>query len=440
MFVAWEGVTRSAGHTIFSRGERSFPRSEKGFWLPLIQSTAALTSQNMEGSSAPALTASASTVMPYGDHEPHSMCNGTYVEIETIYWGDGADAFPAYWRILCLVIATIDVVGNAGVIAWRALSKKEQRNSIPSMLVINLAISDLLFGIHFLIYVLMNSSLLCFVWVSPVSVPLMKSLCVICGFLETACIFASAMIGITIAFYYATVVFGRFCCTKCFSRRCVAIFLCIEWLIAVIASAYSVIVTSEEYGILYRMERQEVYDSSRVTNQLIPDNSTFSIIRPQSCLSTVSYLGPTETFNIYLFIVYVAMGCLVLMTTGTYLAIAIRLLVLKVSHAFPRNLSKNVGGLNARLVAVSLIALMGWIAAVVTSYIFGLTSEVILPFAVVGLSNPLTFTLTSQPFLNAVKRLKQKVCFKIGRPIPIENVNNDSESLLPSRLPASDTN
>ena len=329
----------------------------------------------------------------------------------------------AIWLVLTFLI----VAGNMSVIAWRFLSKKEQRNSIPSILIINLAVADFLFGIHFLIYALMSGHILCFAWVSPNYIPLMKSLCVICGFLETTCAYASVMVGFTIALYYATVVFGRFCCIRRFSRRCVTIFLCTEWLIAVVAATCWVVLTfnRREFS-LYRVTNQRVSDNAT------DDNSTFSIIMPQTCLSVAS-LFDFPPFILFAYIVIT--GGLTLMTAVTYIAIVIKILYLKITKSSP---TTRVGGLGLRLVSITTIALLGWLAAIFL-ILCAFFLEAMLPFAFAALSNPLIFTLTSKPFLNAVKKLKQAACFKIGRPIPIEDVTNDSESLLPTRLPPSDT-
>ena len=357
------------------------------------------------------------------------LCNETRSGRKDLVWRDLDNIFgdindssgrqeqaSAIWLVLSFLI----VAGNVSVIAWRLLSKKEQRNSIPSILIINLAVADFLFGIHFLIYALMSGHILCSAWVSPNYIPLMKSLCIICGFLETTCTYASVMVGFTIALYYANVVFGS--CSRRFSRRCVTIFLCTEWLIAVVVATCWVILT---------LNRRK-FSLYRVTNHLASDNSTFSIIMPQNCLSVASLF----IFSQILLYAYIAItGCLTLMTAGTYIGIAIKLLYLRITKS---SSTTRVGGLGLRLVFIALIALMGWLAAIFL-ILFEFFLEAMLPFAFAALSNPLIFTLTSQPFLNAVKKFKQAACFKIGRPTPIEDVTNDSESLLPTRLPPSDT-
>ena len=338
-------------------------------------------------------------------------------------------------QAIWLVLSVLIVAGNIGVIAWRLLSKKEQRNSIPSILVINLSVADFLFGAHFLIYVLMSDHFFCFAWVSPNYIPLMKSLCVTCQILENTCVLVSAMIGFTIAVYYATVFFGRFCCIRRLSRWCVTVFLCSGWLMAVAGATCDLVLTK---GIWfgYVIETQEVKDSSRVTNQLIPDNSTFSIIYPQRCLPVLSFLQSKQYLNVVLLIV----GCFILMTAGIYLTIARKLLSLSATNSSFTGLSTSLGGISLRLVSITIITVIGWGVAVALTVVEVENLEIMLPLAVVALSNPLTFTLTSQPFILTLKKVKQRLCFKIGRPIPIEDVANDSESLLPTRLLPSDTN
>ena len=397
----------------------------------------------------------APTVVPerynYDFFNVSPLCNETRGRRGLVWkdnYGDPVDASAlqdgsAIWLALSLLI----VAGNMAVIQWRCLSKKEQRNSIPSILVINLAFADFFLGIQLCVYVLMSGKFLCSAWVSPNDIPLMMSLCVICAFLETTCICASAMLGATIAFYYAAVVFGRFFCIRPFSRRCLTAFLSAEWIIAVIVATCNVILTSNHFGLAYTVKTQEIKDANNVTNRLIPDNSTFALISPMDCLPLLSYsflfskIG-SSGMDVHLLpipIVFAIMCVLVLITGGTYIAIVIKLLRLRASNAIP-NLSTSVGGLGFRLVAIALITLLGWITAAALFFTFSLRFGLTLPCAFVALSNPLTFTLTSKPFLKAVTKFKQMACYKIGRTIPIEDVINDSESLISTKALPSDTN
>ena len=336
---------------------------------------------------------------------------------------DASQNVNTFWLVICLLV----IVGNMTVMTWRCLSRKELRYSIPSILVMNLAISDFLFGIQLLVYVLMSGDWLCSAWVSPNNVQRMTSLCSLCGFLETTSIFASAMTGGTIALYYAAVFFGRLSRTVRFSSVCIKTMLCTEWIIALIES---MTVVPYQFG------------PYQVKTQSRPSHSTFSVIFPGKCLSVSKlhlFSANTKYSILPVAVVFLVMCGFVLTTAGAYIAIVIKVLQARASSALLANVSTSVNRLSQRLVAIAVITLLGWITAAAFFFVNFSGFWVSVPFAFVALSNPLTFTLTSRPFMNAVKKFKQMACFKIGKPIPIEDVTNDSESLLPTGLIPSDT-
>ena len=330
---------------------------------------------------------------------------------------------------LTLVFPMLIILGNMTVIIWRCLSKKEQRSSIPSMLVLNLATVDFFYGAALLLFHLLTSSLLCVAWLSPNTATLMISLCIATGVLYNTYVFVSPVIGATIAFYYVAVVYGGCCCIRKFSRRGVLVFLCVDWFIVLVIVTYFEIVTYDRLHPPFDAKTQEIYDTDAATNRLIPSNSTISLIVPENCLAIDVNEG------LLLFVV-ILVCCFIVMTGVAYIAIVIRLCRL-VALDKARNLSTKVGGLGFRLIATAVMTFLGWTAAAILYFIYN--EGVVVPNILVALSNPLMFTLTSRPFLNALGRLKQKVCFKIGRPTPIEDVTNDRESLIATKAPPSET-
>ena len=85
--------------------------------------------------------------------------------------------------VFCLLIIT----GNLTVMIWRCKRRREERNSIPSLLVVNLAAADLLLGIQLVIFFyLYNWS--CSALGSPNDVKIMTSLCYISGVMESTSI------------------------------------------------------------------------------------------------------------------------------------------------------------------------------------------------------------------------------------------------------------
>ena len=370
------------------------------------------------------------------------LCNGSSGYHKRQVWTSGSSSPDAtlmqgdvFWIILSILI----VAGNSIVIIWRCKERREQRNSIPSILVINLAAADFLLGIQITVFVFLYSKWLCFVWLST-NATVITSLCVICAFLETACVYASGMITATIALYYAVVVFGRCCCIQRFTRARVLVLLCIEWIVVVGAAISMVILTFYEYDTRHL----EV-----LNNSLTPEKPVNSTITTMYCLPlswTVSEfinefitkrnqyrLSENEAGGI----IFLVMCCLVLATAVTYVSILIKLLRLKASSTLPQTLSTSSGSVGLRLIAIAAITLLGWMAYVILlitspSSLIGQT----IPYGFIALSNPVTFTLLSKPFLKAARKFKKKLLFKIKRPIPLEDETSENRSLIPSLAPS----
>ena len=352
---------------------------------------------------------------------------------------DSSDVTLEQGNVFWLILSVLIIAGNLIVIIWQCRATREQRNSIPSILVINLAVADFFLGIQIFLYVLLYSKWLCLAWNN---VALMSSLCIICGFFETTCIYVSGMISATIALYYAVVMFNRCCCVLRLSRTRVLVLLCIEWIIgiAVAISTVSLVFTA------YRFKYQE-YDNNTTPENMRIDTE---LCLPLSQIFFIFLAGGFLWFQKNAFeaviktggIIFSLMCCLMVATVGIYLAILIKLLRLRASCTLPPSLSTSQStstrSLSFRLAAIAVITLFGWTSYVILQFIFpGLVFGQMLPYGFVALSNPITFTLLSRPFLNALQKFKETVLFKIGRAIPIEDMASENESLIPTRAPPS---
>eukprot|EP00118_Oscarella_pearsei_P021196 m.236751 g.236751 ORF g.236751 m.236751 type:complete len:118 (+) comp40137_c1_seq2:128-481(+) len=84
------------------------------------------------------------------------LCNKSneLVYLNYVYdYDDGVSKEMAHhvgylWMVLTLLI----LVGNLTVLIWRCSRRKEERNSIPSILVVNLALGDFLLGLQMLFF------------------------------------------------------------------------------------------------------------------------------------------------------------------------------------------------------------------------------------------------------------------------------------------------
>ena len=120
---------------------------------------------------------------------------------------------------------------------------------------------------------------------------------------------------------------------------------------------------------------------------------------------------------------------------GIYILIADKLRRSRTSAA-----SSSLGGLGFRLIAIAVVTFFGWAAFVIMPFIKSVFKytyfELLLPLAIVALSNPLTFTLTSVPFCKTVKKLKRIILFRLNRPVLIEDITNDQERLIGTECPS----
>ena len=347
----------------------------------------------------------------------------------------------ALFLIFCLLIIT----GNLTVMIWRCSRRREERNSIPSLLVLNLAAADLLLGIQLVIFLCLYS-LSCSALNSPnsVQIKLMTSLCYVSGVMESTSILMSGLITGIIAFYYANVIFGERCCC-CIKRTCVIVFLCTGWIViaglGVGATMFSI--SSRPYflnktdSLLYVAANFTIHTQDSVTNNSIPI-ITISIVQIAHCIPITSFLqdlipSVDGGFPAIVLIDFFFIGT----AAGIYIAIAIKL---RRSRASVN--SNSLGRLDFRVVAIAVVTLFGWAAFIILSILENTFDghytyvEIFLPLTIVALSNPLTFTLASVPFCKTVKKLKRIIFFKLNRPALIEDITNDEERLIATACPS----
>ena len=396
-------------------------------------------------SDAATMKISAATV-GYEDYKSENLrmlCNTS----QSVVWdADAGITYSQAENICWLSLFLLIIAGNFTVILWRCSTNRNQRNSIPSILVMNLAAADFLQGAHVFIYLLLYSDWLCFDWLLNSSIP--TTLCYISGTLGATSVYLSGMITATIAFYYAQAVFGRRCCKVRCSRAAVISFLGAEWIIAILSAGGSMALSVEMHGTAYQKKSRKLSNSSF---DHIPTNLTVSFISLQNCIpigNAITYFAensysanPAITFAAQVELAAFGLtNLLVLLSAGIYVAIIIKLLRHRASNALQRNPSARLGGLGMRLIAIAVITFLCWATAIpLRLFVSDLSFIPILPFALIALCNPLTFTLMSRPFLNTVKKAKRLVFFKFGRAIAIQDVTMDSDSLIATRAPSSDS-
>ena len=401
------------------------------------------------------------------DYDPFGsvVCNDTK-NWDYAYNFDYGDAYNLYVtlsaaeNVLFLIFCLLIVTGNLTVMIWRCSRHREERNSIPSLLVINLAAADLLLGIQLVIFLCMYSWS-CSALNSPnsVQIQLMTSLCYVSGVIESTSILMSGIITGIIAFYYANVIFGERCCC-CIKRTCIIVSLCTGW---VVIAGLGVGVTmfpilqdipyyleNKTVSLFYMAANLPVHTPDSLTNNSIP-NITVSVVQIAHCIPITSFVadlsdlryGPRITkedvagssagiiFGIdFLFIATAA---------GIYIAIVAKLRRSRRSRASVN--SNSLGWLDFRLVAIAVVTFFGWAAFIIIPFLplFNYMYELLLPLAIVALSNPLTFTLTSVPFCKTVKKFKRIILFQLNRPVPIEDITNDEERLIATKSPSDNT-
>ena len=318
-----------------------------------------------------------------------------------------------------LILATFIVVGNATVVMWRCFQGKRRKMSIPSLLVINLALGDFLLGVQMLIYLyILRWS--CSTLSKPQYVTVMTALCKLSGILEGTSVIVSGMLTATIALYYAVAVFTKVWCfdvDNC-SKRKMYIFLLIEWTAAIGAGVtmalFYVSTTiyedpsyrSKVVTPFYQALPQPLYISD-TEGRLESTNTTIAVVQSSSCVPLIAsaskVYSPLAATSLA---VYIAVFCLTVLGGVTYIVVLVRIRIAK-------SLAANTvafGALGVRLSIIAFVTIGCWVTSMTVA--FGPTNRALinhyiglLAFAVIATCNPLIFTIFSKLFWSHVKRL-----------------------------------
>ena len=234
-------------------------------------------------------------------------------------------------------------------------------------------------------------------------------------------------------------------------------FLCTGWIVVaglgVGATMFPILQDIPFYlnktdSLFYMTANFPVQTPDSLTNNSIP-NITISMVQIAQCIPITSFVGDFTTFiplPIYdnngaaagiAGIIFGIDFLFIATAAGIYIAIAVKL---RRSRASVN--SNSLGGLGFRLVAIATVTFFGWAAFVIIPFLPQLNCmyvEILLPLAIVALSNPLTFTLTSVPFCKTVKKLKRIIFFKLNRPVLIEDITNDEDRLIATESPSDST-
>ena len=144
--------------------------------------------------------------------------NHTFYDFKLPYLR-GTNDVDYVWLICALLV----LVGNISVLVWRCTRRSDQRNSVPSILIINLATADLLLGIQMLLYLFLIA------W--PCSVfsheTVVIVFCDVSAWLQMVSTMMSSVTTTTIAFYF---VISLTCSSHC-SRKCIVALLLSEWML-----------------------------------------------------------------------------------------------------------------------------------------------------------------------------------------------------------------
>ena len=282
----------------------------------------------------------------------------------------GTDDVDYVW----LIVAILILAGNICVLVWRCTRRSDQRNSIPSILIINLATADLLLGIQMLIYLGLTTR--------PCSVfehiTVAVAFCKMSTFLQMLSATMSSFTAVTIAFYF---LINLTCSSRC-SRKCIVVLLASEWILLFDASCM-VAVFDEPYH----------------------DGQFYFL----NCVPTLELM----------WVIGGIIASLLLIAVIVYIV-----LLIKIKQQGNRpGASTSVAQI--QLIFIAFASFLCWGMSLAVAYLwphdFGVYYEQYC-IAGVAISNPLVFTLMSKPFIKSAKRVWQCFCYKCGRPTPIDQI------------------
>ena len=283
-----------------------------------------------------------------------------------------------------LIVAILILAGNIAVLVWRCTRRSDQRNSIPSILIINLATADLLLGIQMLLYLLLTA------W--PCSAleheTVAAAFCNVSAFLQMLSAMMSSVTTVTIAFYFLI----SLTCSSRSSRKCIVALLASEWILLLCISG----IVTDTFDAPYDY-----------------DDTDFDFATCLPTLEAILIFGSIVAFFLLIaVIVYIV-------------------LLIKIKQ------QGNRPGASTRVAQIQLIfiAFASFLCWGMSVAIFFLSPDGAYYdqycIAGVAISNPLVFTLMSKPFIKSAKRVWQCFCYKCGRPTPIDQIYSSEEERDP---------
>ena len=322
------------------------------------------------------------------------LCTGS----ETVFINKAENLTESRMVYVWLICTALIILGNVIVIVWRCTRRRESRNGIPSILIINLALTDLLLGIDMLLHYLFIRLSCTLLPLPRTDSELSRTLAVICnlvGAFQEMSMTLSGMITATIAFYYTAATFGLCCHCHC-SRKIIVIFLAMEWIVAITV------------GVLVRFPFSDFIGRS-FQNQ---------VLSPLWCTMAYDFLLPFSVKHVVskisLFLCWII--SVVILILLVFAALAYICILAKFCRAPASSQAVTVKGLGIRLIIIAFLTLVCWSAFALLMIINNDTAYTALVVLSVGaISNPLVFTIFSKPFCLSVKRLLALTLFKWGR-------------------------
>ena len=294
----------------------------------------------------------------------------------------GTDDIDYVW----LICAFLVLVGNISVLVWRCTRRSDQRNSVPSILIINLATADLLLGIQMLLYLLLTA------W--PCSVfdhkTVVTVFCNVSAWLQMVSTMMSAVTTTTIAFYFII----SLTCSHC-SRKCMIALLLSEWILSFcVCYILTHLFGIDSFYLFY-------FDSS----QCLPVLATGPI-----------YEGVIVSLLLIALIVYIV-------------------LLIKIRQQGNRS-GASVSVAQIQLIFIAFASFILWGMCLLIPYLLRLDIEKGLYYeqiciAGVAISNPLVFTLLSKPFFKSAKSVWECFCYKCGHPTQLDQIYSSEEERDP---------
>ena len=320
---------------------------------------------------------------------------------------NGTKKFDHFWFVFTALI----LVGNFLVLLWRFSRSKEHRWTIPSILVINLALSDFLLGVQMSVYLFLTS------WSCAVfkRKDVSSTLCGISAALQVTSVILSGLVTVTIAAFYTIALFGL-CCLgqpQC-TRKIATIFLVVEWILAAGAG-----IAYQQNNPTYPFSKPQLSNSS---------NKYLIAFVSEGCLPMTGFFHAKHVYKPNVVIGSVVLFFLVLA------AVSYAVMLRRLQGQTQAVDAVSIRGIGVRLIVIAFFSLACWIAYIPLTlekrYYYCL---IVLSFA--AIFNPLIFTILSKPFFISVRQLWICVRFKCGRAVQLRDLSSLHKDPLLTDVP-----